>query len=84
MRNIDFSGDTVVVAAKYQNWFNQALTDVFGANKLKNFSYNDEGILSFDGDTKGMSKIQRNVFKDFNKVLTSNTIGPAKLSGRCS
>lgn len=71
---VDFRGDSLIVAPEYQDLFNKALTDVFGDIISKGFVYDNNGVVSFNGDIKGMSKKQREIFNDFKKVLASKTI----------
>ena len=71
---VDFRGDSLIVAPEYQDLFNKALTDVFGGIISKGFVYDNNGVVSFNGDIKGMSKKQREIFNDFKKVLASKTI----------
>ena len=71
---VDYRGDSLIVAPEYQELFNKALTDVFGGIISKGFVYDTKGVVSFNGDIKGMSKKQREIFNDFKKVLASKTI----------
>lgn len=70
----DLRGDSLYVAPSYRELFNRAITDVFGENISKGFVYNNRGMLEYHGDVRAMSKEQRQIYKDFNKVMASKTI----------
>jgi len=70
---IDVNGDSINVADKYRDQFNQALESAFGAN-AKNFSYNASGNLVYNGDTKSFSKDELAVFNQINGVMGEKTI----------
>lgn len=71
IRYIDINGDSIYVAEKYQDQFNQDLSKVFGEN-MSLFSFNDSGNLIFDGKAKDLSKEQRAVYKGMKQMMNSN------------
>jgi len=74
---IDVNGDSINVAAQYRDQFNSALESVFGA-KAKNFSYNSNGNLGYNGSKKDFKGDARKAFKGLSKVMgeesTTNVI----------
>ena len=72
IRFVDNNGDSIIVPLKYQENFNSALSSIFGEH-ASNFSYDDNGILSFNGDVDNLSKDQRYVFDKMNGLMKSET-----------
>ena len=71
IRYTDETGGVItVVSAEDQKKFYDAMTKLFN-DKAGNFSFNSDGQLKYDGDTKGLSRNQKNVLKGLRKVMDS-------------
>ena len=71
IRYTDETGGVItVVSAEDQKKFYDAMTKLFN-DKAENFSFNNDGQLKYDGDTKGLSRNQKNVLKGLRKVMDS-------------
>ncbi|GHV35815.1 hypothetical protein FACS1894178_6190 [Bacteroidia bacterium] len=67
-RYVDFKGDSISVPQQYQEQFNQDLENAFGDNASL-FSFNEKGILIFNGKKKDLTKEQKSVFNKMNKLM---------------
>jgi len=73
IKNIDPDGDSIAVAQKYRDYFNQALQSVFG-QVANQFSYTNTGMLKFDGDPKDLPKKERALLKKIDKTMTEEMV----------
>ncbi len=71
IRYTDETGGVItVVSAEDQKKFYDAMAKLFN-DKAGNFSFNSDGQLQYNGDTKGLSRNQKNVLKGLRKVMDS-------------
>ena len=71
IRYTDETGGVItVVSAEDQKIFYDAMAKLFN-DKAGNFSFNSDGQLKYNGDTKGLSRNQKNVLKGLRKVMDS-------------
>lgn len=70
--NIDINGDSVYVAKEHRENMNNALKSVYGDNASK-FGYNDNGMLTYSGDTKGFTKEQAALYKGLSEIMGETT-----------
>jgi RHS repeat-associated protein len=71
---IDINGDSLGVAEKYREQFNQDIKNTFG-DKAESLQFNENGKLVLNGSakefTKGMTKEQKATFKGLMKAMQS-------------
>jgi hypothetical protein len=70
---VDVNGDSIKVASEHRANMNTALQSAFGDN-ASNFSYNENGMLTFTGDTKKNSKEQANLYKGLSEAMNEKTV----------
>ena len=71
IRYTDETGGVItVVSAEDQKKFYEAMAKLFN-DKAGNFSFNSDGQLKYNGDTKGLSRNQKSVLKGLRKVMDS-------------
>lgn len=70
--NIDINGDSVFVAKEFRENMNSALKSVYGDNASK-FGYNNTGMLTYSGDTKGFTKEQTALYKGLSGIMSETT-----------
>lgn len=70
--NIDINRDSVYVAKEHRENMNNALKFVYGDNASK-FGYNDNGMLTYSGDTKGFTKEQTALYKGLSGIMGETT-----------
>ncbi len=69
---IDVNGDSISVDEQHREAFNNDMNNVFGEN-AKSFSFNSTGKLVFTGDKKDLTKDQKKIFKEMNKLMSEET-----------
>ncbi len=70
---IDVNGDSINVASEYQNDLREDLKNVFG-DKAKDFSFDKNGNLKYNGSKKGLSRKQRKILNGLQKLMDSPEI----------
>ncbi len=66
----DPTGDSLYVAPEYRETLNNSLREVFGKN-ADNFQYTESGMLTYNGDKKGMTRNQKSILNDMDKKILS-------------
>jgi RHS repeat-associated protein len=72
IRFIDINGDSINVEEQYRQDFMNDLQNTYGDNS-KSFSFNETGMLVFNGNKKDLTKDQLKAFKGMNKLMTEET-----------
>jgi len=71
IRYTDETGGVItIVSVEDQTKFYEAMAKLFN-DKAGNFSFNSDGQLKYNGDTKGLSRDQKNILDGLRKVMDS-------------
>ena len=71
IRYTDETGGVITITdAENQTKFHEAMVKLFN-DKAGNFSFNSDGQLQYNGDTKGLSRDQKNILNGLRKVMDS-------------
>jgi len=70
---VDPQGDTIVVSEKYQKMYMAVLESVFG-DFASGFRFDNNSHLTFEGETKSLSRQQRNVLRGLKKIMSQTAI----------
>ena len=73
IRYFDQDGRVIRVDKKYQSQFNSVLRQVF-KDYASRFSFDENGILQYEGSTKGMTQDQTELAKGIKKVMEQNEV----------
>ena len=73
VRYFDQDGRVIRVDKKYQSQFNSVLRQVF-KDYASRFSFDENGILQYEGSTKGMTQDQTELAKGIKKVMEQNEV----------